>query len=619
LVSLSFLVLQNGFSTGSFFYFFPIALTSFINIIESNLVLKFRPFLFTILFFILLLAIVFLFPSDPVVYNSLGYLFFFRLTVTILICAILIRHLHFVYKFKKDPLGRKNISDTLFESQQDGYLVFGKESKIIVDYNPRIVSLFGLEDVGDIKGLFVSQFMMRYLAANSVNLDILMNSIPVDWCGEGNFRNVSKKEFTGQISSAAYFNDETAYQILIIRDITNIKEIENALRLNREAMEYSTTVKSRFLSSISHELRTPLNGITGITNLIIAEKNLSESIKNNLQLQLYSCDHMLSIINDILDFSKIESGKMEFNKSPFNLLVCMQNLVKSFENQFRKNEIELEFRHDIHLADINIISDEVKLRQVINNLLSNALKFTFVGKVTLSVSVEALDSRSYTILFSVKDTGIGIKKEKHREIFEGFNQVHVENLNRRFGGTGLGLSISEKLVNLFGSTINLESELGKGACFYFTLNFEKQQIFEPKIENTESIVSQIDIRGVRILIVEDNEINVSVLKGFLNKWGIVIKEASNGIHALELLKYHRFDLILMDLEMPEMNGYTAAKIIRQTNTEIPIIAFTATLLESMDAIIRLNGFDGYVLKPFRPSDLKKQIGKFVPSRKIDYA
>jgi CheY-like chemotaxis protein len=175
------------------------------------------------------------------------------------------------------------------------------------------------------------------------------------------------------------------------------------------------------------------------------------------------------------------------------------------------------------------------------------------------------------------------------------------------------------LVNLFGGKIQVESDLGKGASFYFTATFDKDQQLAKQLVKEETYQHPIDIRGVRVLVVEDNEINVTILERFLQKWGIRIKEATNGVHALELLKFHKFDLILMDLEMPEMNGYDAVKIIRQTDTVIPIIAFTATLLDNMDTLITNDGFNDYILKPFRPADLKKKIEKFAPNRKIEYA
>ena len=233
------------------------------------------------------------------------------------------------------------------------------------------------------------------------------------------------------------------------------------------------------------------------------------------------------------------------------------------------------------------------------------------------MEIEQITESNITLYFEVQDTGIGIAKEKQEEIFHDFVQINEDDL-RRFGGTGLGLAISEKLVNIFGGKLEVESELEKGARFYFTLNFESAAIIQAPKEI--SIVPEVikDIRGVRVLIVEDNEINATILRSFLHKWQMQIKEARNGIHALELLKYHKFDLILMDLEMPEMDGYMTLKRIRETDDKIPIVAFTAALLENMDSLITVDGFNDYVLKPFRPAELKKKIELYAPHRKIEY-
>jgi CheY-like chemotaxis protein len=240
------------------------------------------------------------------------------------------------------------------------------------------------------------------------------------------------------------------------------------------------------------------------------------------------------------------------------------------------------------------------------------------GSVTLTVKIKKRVDDLITIDFEVSDTGIGIPKDKQVEIFQGFAQVHADELSRRFGGTGLGLTISEKLVTIFGGKLAVESELEKGSRFYFTLDFETA-LNTSSAFNLPIAEDNADIRGIKVLVVEDNEINAKILKSFLKKWEVQVKEAGNGVHALEILKYHQFDLILLDLEMPEMDGYTAIKIIRQTDKTTPILAFTASLLENMDSILAEAGFNGYVLKPYRPAELKAKIELYAPHRKIAYA
>ncbi len=538
-----------------------------------------------------------------------------------MVYAFLIRHFLFSLSVTKAENIQNNYTEVLFQSDRESFIVVDKETKEIIDFNQHTVLLFELPVEINLTGIYISQLMMRYLVSDSVNLELLMNDIPDNWHGEATLCTHNKRAFNASINSTTYLKDDKKYQVLSIRDISEFKKTETELNYYKDKLEKTSLVKTRFLSSMSHELRTPLNGIIGSANLILAEQNLPEKVKTEIGLQLYSSEHMLSIINDILDFSKIESGKMELNKQSFNLMEALHFLINSIESQFRKNKIELKYNFDPKLTDILILSDVVKLRQILYNLLSNALKFTIDGNVIINVVLENTDTENITVSFNVKDTGIGIKKEKQAEIFEDFAQVHSEELIRRFGGTGLGLTISEKLVNLFGGKIKVESEYGNGANFYFTLTFKKAVTeikLEEQPEENVHYTAPADIRGVRILVVEDNDINAAILIKFLQKWGIRIKEASHGVHALDLMKYHKFDLIMMDLEMPEMNGYTAAKIIRESNTEIPIIAFTATLLENMDALITENGFNDYILKPFRPVELKKKIEKFIQYRKIEY-
>ena len=510
--------------------------------------------------------------------------------------------------------------EALLELYVDAYVVVNHETKDIVDFNERMLNMFLLPPEVDLKKLQITQVMMRYLSDDSDNKELVMNNIPDFWQGEAGFITHKKDKFFVYIKSNVFYKDDTKFQIISIRNITEKKIAEQELKIYKDNVENAAQAKARFLSSMSHELRTPLNGIIGTSNLVLMEPNLPENIKKHINILRYSSEHMLGIINDILDFSKIDAGKLELKKQLFNLKECIENTVKSFEVQFESNDSAFVFLSPPELSDINIISDEVKLSQIFNNLLSNALKFTMGGKVTFSVKIEKADEKTSTILFEVKDTGIGIPKEKQEEIFQGFAQVHADELSRKFGGTGLGLTISERLVNKFGGKLEVESALGEGARFYFSIPFTNAKAKEIKVKDENNTVVECikDTKGLRILIVEDNEINASILTSFLKKWGIRIKEAGNGIQALELIKYHKFDLILMDLEMPEMNGYEAIKKIRETDKTTPVLAFTATLLENMDSLISEPGFNDYVLKPYRPAELKKKILEYAPHRIVDY-
>ncbi len=509
----------------------------------------------------------------------------------------------------------------LLKLYTDAYLVINLETNDIADFNSNMVTMFGLPPEVNLKSLQLNQIMMRYLAEDSANKDLMMNRIPDNWHGEAGFLKHNKEKFFTYVKTNVFSKNDIRWQIISLRNITEKKNAEQELRIYKENVEKAAKAKARFLSSMSHELRTPLNGIIGTSNLVMMEPDLPENIKKHINILRYSSEHMLGIINDILDFSKIDAGKMELKRQSFNLKECLENTINAFDVQFKNKDIGFIFSEGEDIKNINIISDEIKLSQVLNNLLSNALKFTHVGHVTFKVSLVQSTETNATVCFDVSDTGIGIPLEKQSEIFQGFAQVHTDDQSRTFGGTGLGLTISEKLVNKFGGTLEVESVPGEGSRFYFSISFEKAKPKEvkPKVPVVTGFENISDTRGLRILVVEDNEINATILISFLRKWGVLVKEAENGVHALELIKYHKFDLILMDLEMPEMDGYTAVKKIRENDKETPVLAFTASLLEDMESLISECGFNDYVLKPYRPAELKKKILEYAPHRKIDYA
>ena len=483
------------------------------------------------------------------------------------------------------------------------------------------VVLLELPPEKDLKGINMTQVMMRYLAGDSPNLDLLMNQVSERWTGEAIFVTNNKKRFHGLVNTNILPEEmnECEYQVLCISDATALKQAKDDVTNSLSKLDNATKSKARFLSSMSHELRTPLNGIIGTSNVILADPDLSESLKGHLNVIRYSSEHMLGIVNDLLDFSKMDAKKMELKEEAFNLVKCFRNISSSFSLQSQTQGLDLVTSFpEIELDSIEIVSDQTKLSQVLKNLLSNALKFTPGGKVEFKVKIKESKDTRIELYFEIRDTGIGIAKDKQQEIFNAFSQVHSEDLKRKYEGTGLGLTISRQLVNMMGGSLKVESELGKGSCFYFTLSFKMapKQIVN-LIISEPSVAIKKDIRAVRVLVVEDNEINGSILKSFLLKWQLQVKEAITGIHALELIKYHKFDLILMDLEMPEMNGYTTLKKIRETNKTVPVIAFTATLLDDMDSLITGAGFTDYMLKPFKPAVLKNKIEMYC-ERKVDY-
>jgi len=395
---------------------------------------------------------------------------------------------------------------------------------------------------------------------------------------------------------------------LLQRQIQVRKQIEAELIHAKEVAENATQAKSEFLSMMSHEIRTPLNAIIGLTYLMQQEEQ-TPSVMENLKTLQFSAENLHLLINDILDFSKIEAGKVELEEMPFDLKLLVSNIKKAnqVKAEEKGNRIKLMLDDDIPNT---LIGDSLRIGQVLANLVSNAVKFTLNGSVTIEVSVVRKDDEKARIFFSVKDTGIGIPPDKQKLIFERFTQANSET-TRKFGGTGLGLVISKKLVQLHGSDIELESEAGKGAEFSFTIDLRigttlKQQMAIALAEDN----NDVSLEGVKLLLVDDYFVNIKVASKFLEKWKVTFDTAENGLIAFDKFKNNEYDLILMDLLMPEMDGYTAVEKIRETGAEIPIIALTASAtLNNQDRAFNV-GMNDYVTKPFNPKELHQKIAKY---------
>jgi signal transduction histidine kinase/CheY-like chemotaxis protein len=386
----------------------------------------------------------------------------------------------------------------------------------------------------------------------------------------------------------------------------NAEKMTNQLKIEKDKAENDKKAKTIFLSNMSHELRTPLNGIIGTTNLLLQE-NLNTEIRQQLDLLKYSSEHMLEVINDILDFNKIEAGKLQIDRNIFNLQYLIERTSAVFRQQFDNKQLSFIVEFDERLNQ-EVISDDTRLNQILNNLISNALKFTRQGVVKLSVQLISSSSYIMVVSFTVIDTGIGIPKNKLSEIFKSFTQANPTT-NREFGGTGLGLTISKKLVEMLGGDLKVKSVEGKGSQFYFTLPI-KINNNKRNFVNEQTVKELKSLQGKKILVAEDNKINMMVTKRFLEKWEIEIKEAKNGLEALELFKEYDFDLLLIDLEMPVMDGYEAIIEIRKIDPKIPAIAFTAAVFDDMKRKLTGNGFTDYLSKPFRPEELHNKIQEY---------
>jgi PAS domain S-box-containing protein len=405
-----------------------------------------------------------------------------------------------------------------------------------------------------------------------------------------------------QDGSEYYFNG-------FIRDISSRKQREAELVQMKEKAEQAAKAKSQFLSVMSHELRTPLNAVIGITHLLM-QGEPREDQQEDLRTLQFSGESLLHIINEILDFTKLDSGKIELSAIDFNLRDLVQSLYQSFSYKAKEKNIVFDIEYDDRMPFM-VRGDNFRLSQVLNNLISNATKFTKEGFVRLKVEMVDNTINSYVTKFSVIDTGIGIPADKKDKIFEQFTQADSDT-TRLYGGTGLGLSISAKLVELMGSVILIDSEPGRGSDFHFSIVLQKADSAEIKTPVQKAIIKNNDaFRGKLILLAEDNLFNANIARRFITGWGAEMDLVVDGKQALEFAIRKKYDLILMDVQMPEMDGFACTKKIRKLLMNVPIIAVTASPKNEIIGEIMSCGMNDFVSKPFKPNELRNKILEYL--------
>ncbi|WP_165389079.1 response regulator [Aquimarina brevivitae] len=370
-------------------------------------------------------------------------------------------------------------------------------------------------------------------------------------------------------------------------------EKNKELRTAKETAEQVSTLKSQFISTVSHELRTPLYGVIGLTSLLM--ENPDAKKKNEyLESLKFSGDYLLALINDVLQLSKIETNEVKLEKVSFDLKILIEGITNSLRTKQKSNNNKVHINLDESI-DSTLIGDSVRLSQILINLMGNALKFTKDGNIWVNVKCLEDDKKSCKLRFVVKDDGIGIPKSKQKDIFDNFAQV--KNQNQEYEGTGLGLAIVRKLIHLHESEIFIESEEGKGSEFYFDITYEKA-LKEKEVLLTTGENLSIGTTNFNLLVVDDNKINQIVTQNILKKKGYSCDIAGNGADAIEKIKVNDYDLVLMDINMPELNGLEATKIIRTFNSQLPIIALTAVEENEIRVQATAVGMNDVIIKPY---------------------
>jgi PAS domain S-box-containing protein len=396
----------------------------------------------------------------------------------------------------------------------------------------------------------------------------------------------------------------------IVLTLQRRRMLDNLITARKRAEEAAFS-KQQFMSTMSHEIRTPLNEVIGITNLLY-QSNPREDQMEFINTLRFSANHLMTLVNDILDYNKMEAGKIVFEKTEFDLASMLEDVKRSYSHHAKEKGISFSVEKSANLP-VSLIGDPVRLNQIMTNLISNAMKFTSTGGISLSAAVKEKHEHRAVLEFAVTDTGIGIAKDKLDEIFESYAQASPDT-TRKYGGTGLGLAICKRLVDLQGGSLSVSSEPDKGSVFRFSIEYGLPAT-DARATDKSAAETMKGLVGKKILVAEDNKINFFVANKFLESWGVIVTHVENGSLALDEVNKTQYDLILMDLHMPVMDGIEATRIIRSSAdkkiSSMPIVALTAAVMSEAHDKIENLAINDYVLKPFKPKDLYDRIAKHV--------
>jgi PAS domain S-box-containing protein len=504
---------------------------------------------------------------------------------------------------------------SLIEAGLDPLVTISVEGKI-TDVNKATTKITGLT-LEELTGTYFFDYFTEPQKAQEVYQEVFAKGTVADSPLTIRHKNGKLTDvlFNGSVYKDGYEN--VLGVVIVARDVTYQKRISTELLEAKLFAELATKIaedakikaedavksKQQFLSNMSHEIRTPMNAIIGFTKVVL-KTDLSPKQKEYLEAIKTSGDALIVLINDILDLAKVDAGKMIFEKTPFKMASSISAMLHLFETKIQEKNLELVKQYDSKIPEV-LVGDPVRLHQIILNLVSNAVKFTPSGKITVSVKLISEDTESVTIEFAVTDTGIGIPADKINMIFENFQQA-FSGTSRLYGGTGLGLAIVKQLVEAQNGTIDVKSKIDQGSVFSFILPFQKTNTkAEPEIELAEINLQK---ENIKVLVVEDIALNQLLMKTLLDDFGFESDIAANGKIAIEKLQTKTYDIILMDLQMPVMNGFEATVYIRNSmNAKTPIIALTADVTTVDLAKCKAVGMDDYVAKPVDESLLYKKI------------